>query len=251
MLRRAPGRLVALMITGIVLGGCGVRGQQTDQHQSVSVSATSTADALHAHPQAVEPAAGAIIGGSGSGAASAGADPPSVSVGSPSGSASGPLPQPVSDAQIRRELSASGLTARTGSATLTTQGLAIAPVDAPPAVQAMISAGNQIAKLPYRFGGGHGTFVDTAYDCSGSLSYVFASAGILNTTVVSGQLMSMGQAGPGKWVTIYANNGHTFMYVAGLRFDTVALAQTGSRWSNRPANEPDLNTFVIRHPPGL
>jgi len=80
---------------------------------------------------------------------------------------------------------------------------------------------------------------------------VFASAGILNTTVTSGQLMGMGDPGPGKWVTIYANPGHTFMYVAGLRFDTVALAETGSRWSNRPADEPNLATFAVRHPPGL
>lgn len=161
------------------------------------------------------------------------------------------LPQPVSDAEVRRELSSSGVSARTGRATLTPNGLAVAPLDAPPVIQTMIAAGNQIAHLPYRFGGGHGTFTDTAYDCSGSLSYVFASAGILSTTVTSGQLMGMGLPGPGRWVTIYANNGHTFMYVAGLRFDTVALAQTGSRWSDQPANEPDLASFALRHPPGL
>jgi hypothetical protein len=118
-------------------------------------------------------------------------------------------------------------------------------------VQEVISAGNQIAHLPYRFGGGHGTFEDTAYDCSGSLSFVFAAAGLMRTTLTSGQLMSWGMPGPGRWITVFAAPGHTFMYVAGLRFDTVALAETGSRWSNRPANEPDLSRFVARHPPGL
>jgi cell wall-associated NlpC family hydrolase len=134
---------------------------------------------------------------------------------------------------------------------LTPDGLALAPVTAPAAVQEIINAGNEIAHLPYRFGGGHGTYEDTAYDCSGSLSFVLAAAGLLHTTVTSGQLMQWGQSGPGKWVTIFANPGHTFMYVAGLRFDTVALAQTGTRWSNRSANEPDLASFAVRHPPGL
>jgi hypothetical protein len=170
-----------------------------------------------------------------------------VSVGPPSGG--GPLPQPTSLAQIRAELAASGLSANPNQATLTPDGLALAPVGAPAAVQAIINAGNQIAHLPYRFGGGHGTYDDTAYDCSGSLSFVLSAAGLLNTTVTSGQLVGWGAAGPGKWITIFANNGHTFMYVAGLRFDTVALAQTGSRWSNRSATEG--GGFAVRHPVGL
>ncbi len=88
----------------------------------------------------------------------------------------------------------------------------------------MIAAGNEIARLPYRYGGGHMTYEDTAYDCSGSISYVFAAAHLLNHTVVSGELENWGDPGPGKWITVFANAGHTFMYVAGLRFDTVALA---------------------------
>ena len=167
------------------------------------------------------------------------------------GSSGGAIAQPLSDAQVRQELAASGISANPDQATLTPGGLAIAPVNAPPVVQQMIDAANQIARLPYRFGGGHGTFEDTAYDCSGSLSFIFASAGLLNTTVTSGQLMSWGDPGPGKWITIFANQGHTFAYLAGLRFDTVALAETGSRWSNRSADEPDLRTFAVRHPPGL
>ena len=80
------------------------------------------------------------------------------------------------------------MTASPNQATLTPNGLAIAPIDAPAAVQEMIAAGNQIARLPYRYGGGHLTYEDTAYDCSGSISYVFAAAHLLDRTVVSGQL---------------------------------------------------------------
>jgi hypothetical protein len=161
------------------------------------------------------------------------------------------LPQPVPLSQVKQELAASGLSSQGSRATLTPDGLAVPPANAPPIIKAMIQAGNMIAHLPYRYGGGHASFQDTAYDCSGSLSYVFASVGLLSTPVDSTQLMSMGDPGPGQWVTIYANPGHTFMEIAGLRFDTVALAETGSRWSNRPPNEPDLASFVVRHPPGF
>jgi cell wall-associated NlpC family hydrolase len=200
----------------------------------------------------VEPVAGASAGsGSPGSAGSAGStgsgDPAGVSV----GPVSGALPAPVTTAEVRQQLAASGMTARANQATLSPDGLAIAPIDAPAAVQEVIAAGNQIARLPYRYGGGHITYEDTAYDCSGSISYVFAAAHLLDRTVVSGELEHWGDPGPGKWITIFANAGHTFMYVAGLRFDTVALAETGSRWSARSADEPDLNTFWVRHPPGL
>ena len=175
--------------------------------------------------------------------------PAQVSVGPPAGG--GSLPQPQSLAKVRAELRASGLTASSNTkATLTPEGLAIAPAGAPGVVQQIINAGNQIAHLPYRFGGGHATYQDNAYDCSGSLSFVFIEAGILNTTVDSSELMGMGEPGPGKWVTIFANPGHTYMYVAGLRFDTVALAATGSRWSSQPPEE-GTGGFAVRHPPGL
>jgi hypothetical protein len=149
------------------------------------------------------------------------------------------------------ELAASGISANPDRATLAPGGLAIAPINAPAAVQEVIAAGNEIARLPYRWGGGHLAYEDTAYDCSGSLSFVLAAAGLLDTTVTSGQLMSWGNPGPGKWITIFAAPGHTFAYIAGLRFDTVALAETGSRWSDRRADEPDLASFAVRHPRGL
>jgi hypothetical protein len=232
-----------VVFVALLAAGCG-QAQPTGSDSSSKPQAESSqrAPAVHAHPQAIEPVAGAV--GQSSQQSSG---PSSFSV----GSSSGGLAQPVSDAQIRQELAASGLSASGTTGTLAPDGLAIAPVDAPLPVQNVIDAGNQIAHLPYRFGGGHGTFEDNAYDCSGSLSFVFAAAGLLNTTVTSGQLMTWGKPGPGKWITVFAAPGHTFMYVAGLRFDTVALAETGSRWSNRSANEPDLNSFVVRHPAGL
>ena len=153
--------------------------------------------------------------------------------------------------EVEQELRQCGLAPNTNQSTLTPNLLAIAPIGAPPAVQAVINAGNEIAHLPYVWGGGHVTYEDSGYDCSGSISFVLAAAGLLKGTETSGQLMSYGDAGPGKWITIYAAQGHTFMYIAGLRFDTVALAQTGSRWSNRPANSGDGGGFVERHPVGL
>ncbi len=238
----------ALSVVAIVVAvtGCGQQQRSTPTPQPSPVTNSS---APQAHPQAIEPVAGAAATSGG-----ASGTPAAVSVGpaSAGGSGSGSsLAQPVSDAVIRRELTASGLSANSSQATLTSNGLAIAPVNAPYAVQTVISAGNEIAHLPYVWGGGHARYIDTGYDCSGSLSFVFAAAGLLNTTMTSGQLMSWGKPGPGKWITVFAAPGHTFMYVAGLRFDTVALAETGSRWSNRRADEPNLNQFVVRHPPGL
>jgi hypothetical protein len=229
-------------VVTLALAGCGTRSAVTATPTTPQPAPSAP---LRGHPQAVEPVAGSV--GAAAAGAGAGSDGAAVSVGPPQAG----VAQPVSDTEIRRELAASGGSAATDQATLTPGGLAIPPVNAPPAVQAVIEAGNQIARLPYRFGGGHGTFIDTAYDCSGSISFAFAAAGLLQTTMTSGQLMSWGDAGHGKWITVFADNGHTFMYVAGLRFDTVARAETGSRWSNRPADESNLSTFVARHPPGL
>jgi hypothetical protein len=230
------------MLAILVLGCAGCGRQSSTPAPSASGAAAGTATSPRARPQAIEPVAGQATPAPAAGSGSAG-----VSVGSNGGA----LSQPVSDATVRQELAASGLSANPNQATLTSDGLAIAPVAAPLAVQEAIQAGNQIARLPYRYGGGHITYEDTAYDCSGSISFVFEAAHLLSASVVSGDLMNWGASGPGKWITVFANAGHTFMYVAGLRFDTVALAETGSRWSNRSANEPDLRTFAVRHPFGL
>ncbi len=205
-------------------------------------AAGTATSAFHAHPQAVEPVAGAAAPTAQPAGSVAG-----VSVGPPSAS----LPQPTSITEVRQQLQQSGMTASPNQAALTPGGLAVAPVNAPAEVQEVIAAGNAIARLPYRYGGGHMTYEDTAYDCSGSLSYVLAASHLLAQTVVSGELEHWGKPGPGRWITVFANAGHTFMYVAGLRFDTVALAETGSRWSQRPADESNLSSFSVRHPAGL
>jgi len=127
-------------------------------------------------------------------------------------------------------------------------GVALPPLEAPEEVKQIIEAGNAIARKPYVWGGGHGKWLDTGYDCSGSVSFALAAAGLLNGPLASGPLMSWGQPGPGKWVTIYSSPGHVYMYVAGVRFDTSNSRVTGSRWSNTTRSNAG---FVARHPEGL
>ncbi|HEY5317498.1 MAG TPA: hypothetical protein VIJ20_05925 [Solirubrobacteraceae bacterium] len=218
----------------LALSGCG----QAQRGADVADSSQSQL-AVQAHPQVDEPVAGAQATGRSH----------QTTTTTSASARSGVLPQPVSLTEVRQQLAQSGISANPDVATLTPSGLAVAPVGAPPAVQEIINAGNQIALLGYLYGGGHGTFEDTRYDCSGSISFVLAAAHLLGTTETSGELESYGDAGHGKWVTIFANAGHTYMYVAGLRFDTVALAEGGSRWSNRTGD--DGGTFVERHPAGL
>jgi hypothetical protein len=238
--------LTLLASAALACAGCGSSLSARPGAQRGARAGPVVADATpRAHPQAIEP-----IAGHGDASSSSAAAPrvASVSVSAPGG---GSLPQPTSIAQVRRQLTQSGMSASPNQATLTSDLFAIAPVNAPAAVQEVISAGNQIAHLPYIWGGGHLTYEDSGYDCSGSLSYVLAAAGLLTGTMTSDEFMHWGQPGPGKWITVFATDGHTFMYVAGLRFDTVALAETGSRWSDRSADEPDLSSFVERHPAGL
>jgi peptidoglycan hydrolase-like protein with peptidoglycan-binding domain len=121
-------------------------------------------------------------------------------------------------------------------------------VAGPGALGRLISGANRIAEMPYKYGGGHGTFDDTGYDCSGSVSYALHAAGLLKTPLDSSGFMSYGEPGPGRHVTIYAHGGHAFMVVNGRRFDTSALRETGSRWTNKPRS---TSGFVARHPPGL
>lgn len=126
-------------------------------------------------------------------------------------------------------------------------GLAQPPAGAPPQIGLVMAAGNAIAGLPYQYGGGHGSFKANAYDCSGSVSYALAAAGLVNSPMASGPFMSWGDPGSGKWITVYANAGHAFMVVAGWRFDTSALG-TGTRWTRSMRG---TGGFVARHPPGL
>jgi len=209
---------------------------------SPTASASQAVDRLRPHPRAIDPSAGIPAGHSGV----YGFRAPATASGRLRAT-SHSLPRPRSDAEIRRELAASGIPSG-ATAVLTHDGLAVAPLDAPPVVQAVVQAGNQIARLPYRYGGGHATWVDTAYDCSASISFAFAAAGLIPAPMVSGELARWGERGPGRWITIYANGGHTFMFVAGLRFDTGGLASTGSRWQ---ASTRSTAGFAVRHPVGL
>ncbi len=133
-------------------------------------------------------------------------------------------------------------------AVINPDGLASAPRSAPPAVKAAIAAANSIATTPYVWGGGHSSWYSYGYDCSGAVSFALYGAGLLNTPLTSGALASYGEPGPGKWITIYANATHTYMVVAGLRWDTVGdESGTGPRWHAEP---PYPDGFVVRHPVG-
>jgi peptidoglycan hydrolase CwlO-like protein len=149
-------------------------------------------------------------------------------------------------AQARQ--SAAQVNASVGGIAIDTGGMVQPPAGAPAAVRQMIAAGNAIATLPYIWGGGHGSFQAAGYDCSGSVSYVLAAAGLLSSPEVSGDFESYGDPGPGRWVTIYANADHVWMEIAGWRFDTVALAYGGTRWARGGG---EFSGFVVRHPPGL
>jgi peptidoglycan hydrolase CwlO-like protein len=153
----------------------------------------------------------------------------------------------------KRAAEAAARAAATGNANVSgiavnTGGMVQAPAGAPEAVRQVIAAGNAIATLPYIWGGGHGSFHASGYDCSGSVSYALAAAGLLSSPLTSGAFESWGDAGPGRWITIYANAGHAWMEVAGWRFDTVALSASGTRWSRGGG---EYSGFVVRHPPGL
>jgi peptidoglycan hydrolase CwlO-like protein len=131
---------------------------------------------------------------------------------------------------------------------INTGGMVKAPPGAPAAIGQVMAAGNAIATLPYIWGGGHGSFHASGYDCSGSVSYALAAAGLLTSPLDSTGFESWGAPGPGRWITVYANAGHAFMVVAGWRFDTVALAEGGTRWAQSMASTAG---FVARHPAGL
>jgi hypothetical protein len=127
-------------------------------------------------------------------------------------------------------------------------GVAKAPPGAPRAVRRVIRAGNKLQKFPYRYGGGHRSFTDTAYDCSGTVSFALRGAKLVKAPLNSTGFMSWGLAGEGRWISVYANSGHAFMVVAGLRLDTSGTHGTGPRWQVAPRA---VAGFVVRHPSGL
>ncbi|MFN8217574.1 MAG: hypothetical protein U0R71_13360 [Solirubrobacterales bacterium] len=146
---------------------------------------------------------------------------------------------------------AANASAATPRATLLPGGRAVAPAGAPPAVEAMIEAGNRIRHRPYRWGGGHRHWNSRGYDCSGSVSYVLHAAGLLEYPLDSTGFMRWGGGGGGSWVRLYANREHVFAVIAGLRWDTSYSTdgdRSGPGWSEymRPRKG-----FRVRHPLGL
>jgi hypothetical protein len=115
-------------------------------------------------------------------------------------------------------------------------------------VREVIAAANRIATLPYRYGGGHASFSDSGYDCSGSVSYALHGGGLLVSPLDSSQFESYGRPGRGRWITIYANAGHAYMVVNGRRFDTSGQSARGTRWASDMGSTAG---YVVRHPAGF
>jgi peptidoglycan hydrolase-like protein with peptidoglycan-binding domain len=163
--------------------------------------------------------------------------------------------------QVLRQVVAKTITSTgpVSTATLNSDGTVTAPAGAPQAVQEVIAAANSIIDTPYIYGGGHGKFNDSGYDCSGAVSFALHGGNLLSAPEDSTELESYGSPGPGQWITIYADAGHTFVVVAGLAFDTAHYgpttpAGTGPRWltaANATANLSDGGDYIVRHPSGL
>lgn len=171
----------------------------------------------------------------------------------------------ASDAEVRSELARMKAIERAanepsrmatvpgGSSIVGNDGAIAIPSGVPEVIQRVIAGANAIANFPYVYGGGHASFVDNAYDCSGSVSYALAAGGLLSAPETSGQLESWGAPGPGKWITVFANAGHTYMYVnvggASMLYDTAGRSGVfASRWQPYPV---DNSGYVARHWPGL
>jgi hypothetical protein len=173
-----------------------------------------------------------------------------------------PSPGAPTDAEVRQELREARAALATFKKHLNTtaflqtgprarvlgDGTAVAPEHAPDVVKRVIMAANEIAKFPYKWGGGHGAWRDTGYDCSGSVSFALAGAGLLDRPLTSGGFLDYGAPGRGRWITIYTHHGHIFMVVAGLRFDTSGQGRAGTRWQ---AEARSTAGFAVRHIPGL
>ena len=145
-----------------------------------------------------------------------------------------------------------GPTVSGNSARLGFGGKAAAPENAPLSVKRAIWAANQLHSKAYRYGGGHKSFHDSAYDCSGTISYALGGAGLLNAPMNSSDFRSFGQSGRGKWITVYTRKGHTFAVIAGLRLDTTPFVTGREKWA--PGWQPTFRApkgFEARHPVGL
>jgi len=256
MWRRAA--FCALAVAALLVAGCGREKQSSTGESSI----VKRSDDVVLTPQSVDPTAvrkaeararrskARVVKLQGAGAKKT------------YGSGEGISPGAPSDAEVKADLKEAsselrkfkrflGTTAylQTGAkARVLKDGTAVAPENAPEPVKRVIQAGNAISKLPYKWGGGHGAWRDDGYDCSGSVSFALAGAGLLKSPLASGAFVNWGDPGPGKWITIYANGGHMFMTVAGLRFDTSGAGRAGTRWQTGTRSASGLS---VRHAPGL
>jgi cell wall-associated NlpC family hydrolase len=228
---RAPATSTAPVSSAPSGGGRGVIKQVADPQEASSFPVTGT---VH-HSRASTPArAGEAV----------------VAAGAPS------------DAEVRKELAQMQAVERSakqaqqrqftpvaGGRSIGGNGTLAIPTNVPEVVQKVVAGANAIADFPYVFGGGHASFVDNAYDCSGSVSYALAAGGLLSAPQTSGELESWGAPGPGRYITVLAAAGHTYMYVNGVMYNTAGRSGTyASRWQVGTA---DPTGFVVRHWPGL
>jgi cell wall-associated NlpC family hydrolase len=138
-----------------------------------------------------------------------------------------------------------------GSRAVLRNGVAYAPSQAPQSVKNAIWAANTLRRKPYVWGGGHGSFYDRGYDCSGTVSFALYGAGALDSPLPSSEFMRYGERGRGRWITVYSRRGHTFAVIAGLRLDTTDFqngGNTGPRWHE---DGRDTRGYVARHPAGM
>lgn len=158
----------------------------------------------------------------------------------------------VAEAQrLRRlvEVESAALATPVGRATLNADGrTATAPAGAPPQVVAAVAAANALTRKPYIYGGGHGRWADRGYDCSGTVSYVLHAAGMIDRPLDSSGLTRWGAAGHGAWISVYGNRTHAYMVIAGLRFDTSGVGESGPRWRPQPRSGVG---YAVRHLAGL
>jgi cell wall-associated NlpC family hydrolase len=268
-IRKSTG-VIACAVIAAVIAGCGSGGPASAGGSSKSGTKTGASGEL---------ASAAVIGG----APQASSHGSTRMVADPQEASSFPAPRSVhhaaaatpakageaivaagapSDAEVRRELQQMQavertskqaqqrqLTAVPGGSSVGGNGTIPIPPTVPEVVQKVIAGANEIADFPYVFGGGHASFVDNAYDCSGSVSYALAAGGLLSAPETSGELESWGVPGPGKYITVLANAGHTYMYVNGMLYDTAGRSGVyASRWLLGSVNNAG---FVARHWPGL
>jgi cell wall-associated NlpC family hydrolase len=261
---RLPGHgwiALLLLLGALGLTACGAQ----PVHGSGTSSASS--DSSHGNEVNLDPAAVAKARAKAAKTAARSGDGsrPQVVVAVPPGMASEPqslqpsrrsqINRAKEDAQIRKDLTefrkflATIPPASGQRAEVTAEGQAAVPFNAPTAVATVVQAANQIAKTPYRWGGGHGDWRDSGYDCSGSVSFALAAAGLLDGPLTSGAFLNYGAPGRGQWITLWTNPTHIFMEVAGIRYDTGGLhSPTHTRW------QPTMRStagFTPRHPPGL